>query len=224
MLRKILATLALVAFPFAAQAEDEWTGWYLGASFGAGLHANNYKDVDYWYNCTDCDYNSSALGAIFGGQFGYNWQSGNMVYGIETDFQYNTATGTARINEPYYEDVTVVTDANWMGSVRGRLGWLTSDSTMFYATAGLAYGNPKSFWNEEDDLDEFSRDGFDMGYVVGGGIETVLDGNWTMRVEALYYNLGKKLVPSLTDPDDYAMDTKNHQMAARIGFNYKLGY
>ncbi|RAI41381.1 hypothetical protein CH341_21780 [Rhodoplanes roseus] len=63
--------------------------------------------------------NLSVLG---GAHLGYNWQFDRMVIGGEADF---SATDD---------------DAHkYLGTVRGRLGW-TSQSYLFYATAGVAFG------------------------------------------------------------------------------------
>lgn len=60
-------------------------------------------------------------GILGGGQLGYNWQAGRLVYGIEADVS--------------------VTDmaVDWLASVRGRAGFLLDDRLLAYGTAGVGF-------------------------------------------------------------------------------------
>src|SRR5580700_2258656 len=52
-----------------------WTGWYVGFNAGwVGAAGNIPAAIDLGYS-----------GFLGGGQFGYNWQSGIFVYGLEAD-------------------------------------------------------------------------------------------------------------------------------------------
>lgn len=207
--------------PAAPAPAFSWTGLYIGGSVGVAMHHNRYVDVDFWYNCFGCDYSSTSVGALFGAQAGYNWQVSNLVIGIETDIHYSTGKATAVVNGCDSECTSVETKARWMGSVRGRLGYAV-DRALFYATGGLAYGNPHSVWFEESSPNEFNRTKWRTGYVAGFGAEYVFTNNWSARVEGLYYNLGTQTVRGLTEPE-FRMDVKNEQLAARFGINYKFG-
>jgi hypothetical protein len=66
------------------------------------------------------DADTTYSDALVGLHIGYNWQSGNLVYGVEADIDANNSLDTL------------------LGSLRGRLGW-ASDRTFVYITAGLAY-------------------------------------------------------------------------------------
>ena len=73
---------------------------------------------------------------------------------------------------------------NWFGTVRGRVGY-AFDRFLPYFTGGLAFGDV-----------EANRTGFagskdtNAGWTVGVGIEGVIAGNWTAKVEYLYADLG----------------------------------
>jgi len=100
-------------------------------------------------------------GAIAGGQVGFNWQTGIVVFGLESDLQWtyqkdtvNSAgsfSGTGWTTQDCFGDAstpcflsgtgtaTLTTKIDWFGTLRGRFG-LAADQFLFYGTGGLAYG------------------------------------------------------------------------------------
>lgn len=95
---------------------------------------------------------NSGPGTAFvaGGQAGYNWQSGRVVYGVEGDL--DATRSRQAINGTLSEffpgvnaggNITRTTTGNftierlWQASLRGRVGY-TWDRLMVYATGGLA--------------------------------------------------------------------------------------
>src|SRR5262249_47973127 len=104
----ILAVSAALAFAAPALAADLspmpykapppqpllplWTGFYLRANAG-GAVGDAVSDFSVG-GTTFASVDNSLRGAVVGGQVGYNWQSGPMVYGLETDIQWSNAGGT----------------------------------------------------------------------------------------------------------------------------------
>jgi outer membrane immunogenic protein len=86
-------------------------------------------------------------GVIGGLQFGYNYQFGSYLAGIEADIQAtgqrgtsNFAVNTGLVTTP--PTTLVGSDSeklDWLGTLRGRLG-VTVDRWLAYGTGGLAYG------------------------------------------------------------------------------------
>src|SRR6266704_3484162 len=66
-----------------------WTGLYIGINGGGGFGTAD-SDFSVGGGARFASVDLSLKGGIGGGQIGYNWQSGAMVYGLEADFQ---ATG-----------------------------------------------------------------------------------------------------------------------------------
>ncbi len=130
-----------------------WEGFYLG---GAGTYnaATSRHDRD---------------GYALGGQLytGYNWQSGQIVYGVEADLGYSGLDSTSG----------GVTNKNrFNGSVRGRVGY-DLNPFLLYATAGVAAANNKvSGFGDSDSKTAY-------GYTVGAGAEALVTNNITARVE-----------------------------------------
>ena len=85
-------------------------------------------------------------------------------------------------------------DANWFGTIRGRLGF-AADNLLFYGTGGLAYGHMEaSFAGEVSDYEEAvsyeaSTETTNWGWTVGAGMEYGID-NWSLGLEYLYVDLG----------------------------------
>ena len=93
--------------------------------------------------------------------------------------------------------------------LRGRVGFLATPSFLIYGTGGLAYGgwrnNNNNFIFQDvavcagagtDCSGALRGNGFNngnsrVGYTLGGGIEWMSLPNWSVKAEALYYDLGR---------------------------------
>lgn len=196
------------ANPFIADA---------GGAGGAGgfVDANNFGgdggDGGNAGGIGDFDGNDGLVGL----HLGYNWQAGNLVYGVEGDIG---AYGSLH---------------DLLGTLRGRIGF-ASPRTLFYATAGLAYlsvggddrsvlvggetgGNGGDGGDDGNGLDaedgagggggggggaignvRFSRDDdSEVGFVGGLGIEHKLSDGVSLGVEGLYYTFDDELSSGL---------------------------
>ena len=79
-------------------------------------------------------------------------------------------------------------NVNWLGTIRGRIGYAISPPLFVYATGGLAVAG---IHNEID----FSPSTVNattnkVGWTVGGGIEGILAQRWTWKAEYLYAEFG----------------------------------
>jgi len=137
-------------------------------------------------------------GVIGGGQMGYNWQSGSMVYGFEADLQATGERGGDTIcitagcpvggifgSEDY--------KLKWLATFRGRVGVALAPKWLLYATGGLALGEVESTFSgglSGGPIATLSSNTTRAGFAVGGGVEGALDNNWSAKLEALYVDLG----------------------------------
>jgi outer membrane immunogenic protein len=181
------AAIATLMLGFAAQSAAAdgpaiWTGIYLGGHVGGVFGTDDYSSN----GGLKFDINGFA-GGIHGG---YNFPvARNVVGGVEADVSWSGADGSKSFASPP-DTVTVTSAANYLASVRGRLG-LASDNMLFYATAGVA-------WSEIDLKSALvgpisgtvQTSTTSTGFVVGGGIEAKLSNNLSGRVEGLYYGFG----------------------------------
>ena len=92
-------------------------------------------------------------GFIGGGQIGYNYQIQQFVIGLEADIQgvagssssASAVTGASLAPygfpaESYVAGGSVTKSLGYLGTVRGRIGYLFTPTLLFYGTGGLAYG------------------------------------------------------------------------------------
>jgi outer membrane immunogenic protein len=153
-------------------------------------------------------------GFIGGGQFGYNYQFGNsFVTGLELDFQ-GVASSNSRTTRfssapiPGFFPIALNSvlsssrSLGYLGTVRGRIGFLITPTWLIYGTGGLAYGGASTstdirqqFANTAAVPNAFASAGrFShalAGWTAGGGVEWLFYPNWSLKVEYLYYDLGR---------------------------------
>jgi outer membrane immunogenic protein len=201
-----------------------WTGAYVGVLAGGGFAHTRWTDIgdgiDRWAGGGSRDVNPA--GFVFGGFAGYNWQAmPGFVVGVEADLTYNTASGSALFEPMLGRGFTA--HANFAGSLRGRAG-IAIDRLLLYVTGGLALGNPTARWFEPPVASHWHYSGLRAGYVIGGGAEFMVSPNWTVRVEALFYDFGSANA-RLTTPglaDAYVMRVRSSQTQVRAGAAYRF--
>jgi outer membrane immunogenic protein len=215
MKRLLLASAAAIALSAPALAADlsarmpvkapayvaaySWTGFYLGVNVG-GAFGNVDESLagvgpaPGFVGLGTVGNGGHLSGVIGGGQIGYNWQTGNLLFGVEADFQGsgergdNAASGTCG---PACT-VSVSERMRWFGTARGRVGY-AADRWLFYVTGGGAWQNlasDVSFVTPAGAFGVESNSATRFGWTLGGGVETALWANWTGGVEYLYIDTG----------------------------------
>jgi outer membrane immunogenic protein len=223
------ADLPIKARPMAAEAVYSWSGFYIGGnaggSFGERVATDAMPDFAAPTFATEAATSSTlatdrgnGTSFIGGFQIGYNWQvSSQYVLGIETDIQGLTvANRTISSPVPLFPNETIFSTTNsaptYLGTVRGRAGFLASPALLLYATGGLAYGQRASTGQIDIDTpspfcafdggicNPYSAGfGVQFGYTVGVGGEWMIRPNWSLKAEYLYYNLGSSSSTTLTN-------------------------
>src|SRR5690242_1233056 len=140
-----------------------WTGPYAGLNLG-------YE----WGKVTSTSI--EPAGVAGGGQLGYNWQTGQFVFGLETDLQ---ASGADDTFAPYKFSNP------WFGTLRGRAGFAVNNILLF-GTLGLAYGDL------EGQFGSLSETKTLFGWAGGVGMEVGVTSNWSAKVEYLYMDLASR--------------------------------
>lgn len=114
----------------------------------------------------------------------------------------------------------------WFGTVRGRVGFATTDRWLVYLTGGLAYADVST--SETLVVNGVSSamftDSLRIGWTVGGGIETVLWNNWTAKLEYLYLDFGtvNNSFIGIAPITPIATSTHVTDQIVRIGINYRF--
>jgi outer membrane immunogenic protein len=211
-----------------------WTGFYAGISGGYAFDNGNSQLTG----------TSSLLatnlvptgkvdtigdGLIIGGTLGYNYQVGQVVFGLEGDLSY-TDLGKKVVGGTAPLSVSQSQDLSYLGTVRGRLGF-AFDRLLVYGTGGLAFGETKaataitglgSLWTG-------SKSETNVGYTLGAGIEYAFNNNWSVKVEYLYYDLGTEnyTAPLISGPGAGSsvfgtVRAENAGNIVRAGLNYRF--
>lgn len=210
--------------PEMGAAIYSWTGGYIGVNLGyaGGKAKHPVSVIDSGTTVASGSLNISSSGFVGGVQAGFNYQSDQWVYGVETDFQGSSVDAQTSINVGGLLDAEVGTKLNWYGTVRARIGFTPVERLLVYATGGLAYGETKSYIRLNGD--ELSAKKTKAGWTVGAGAEYAFADNWSLKSEYLYTDLGKaNLITEELAPDVVGkLDRKFNFHTVRIGLNYKF--
>ena len=207
----------------------DWTGFYVGVNAGVGIGRDYTRLAIPTGTSLEASY-LNPVGAVGGGQIGYNWQLpksafGSIVLGVEADLQ---ATGM-RDNFNCLLGCIPGLNANfnqrldWFGTVRGRVG-IATGPVLTYVTGGYAYGSVKTTLTETIGTTAlFSTSQNRGGWTWGSGVEASLGGNWTGKIEYLYVNLGDRLDSFTANTFAQAVSTDIREQIFRVGLNYRIG-
>jgi outer membrane immunogenic protein len=210
---------------------QDWTGFYAGLYAGGAWSRANATTavltcpaivgVTGGYFCTSTFPNrapnaaavaAAGTGSLSGSSFvgglqaGYNWQAGQVVYGVEADFGSFHLRASRQGSSTYPAGPmagagitygsSIATD--WLFTARGRLGWSVSDWLLF-VTGGLAVANIKTTVSFNDAYavgavpgatGSGSGSSTKVGWTVGGGAEYALNKHWSVKAEYLYVSFG----------------------------------
>jgi len=162
-------------------ATASWSGLYVGAHLGYGYAVTETTLPDFGLSNRLVGLGSRGFtGGVLGG---YNVTlSPRWVGGIEADWSWqnirNRATDFGATSE---------VSLDWSASVRGRLGYLLTPTTLLYGTVGWSWSEIKFSNNAVPEAFSKNVDGVQVGF----GVETVLAGHWIARTEYLHSFYGR---------------------------------
>lgn len=231
-----------------------WTGFYIGGNAGwAWERQNNSLSVDnqvllpgggFFAGGVVAEVNASGTqnlnsnGFTGGGQIGYNYQSGKVVWGVELDFESlrqnaNAGGGFTYITTGAPYTLTLNSSTNWLFTARPRVGW-AMDRSLLYVTGGVAATKrnvTQSFFDPGGtgfaETASFSK--VQAGWTVGAGYEYALVNNWTIKGEYLFAGFGGGTASGLVGNGIAGTAVLNNAVSnlkiqiLRAGLNYKFG-
>jgi opacity protein-like surface antigen len=106
-----------------------WSGFYIGAHVGGVWGDKDWRDTIGPLGSHD------VSGLLAGGQIGFNWQSGNWVFGIEAQASWTNADGRHDTPTTFF-----TTEVKWLGTIAGRIGW-ARDRLLLYVKGGAAFAH-----------------------------------------------------------------------------------
>lgn len=257
------ARSAPAPLPAALPSLPIWSGFYVGAHLG-GVVQDWDSDLGFLaLNCSVCGVGETRS-ATFGGpsgtsekaaggvQAGYNWQSGSMVFGVEADGTFMSrgksrayslssaaliSAGLGAITDPPDGfSGRFRSEADWMATARGRIGFATG-AFLVYVTGGLAAADLEtsasylSLAGTPGRIEPVSQrsSSVELGWTIGAGLEAALSPHLSARAEYLYADFGERnrvLGAYINDPTALQQfvtledDTSFHTF--RVGLNYRF--
>jgi outer membrane immunogenic protein len=183
------ADLPVTPPPYEPPAEppvaSDWTGFYAGLHGGYGFGTTDMSVTDGGGFSTDYDLN----GWLAGAQAGYNHQfgqSGSWLIGLEGDIALSGIEGSYSDTAAFDERAT--TEVDWLATVRGRAGWVNG-RFMPFVTGGIAFAGVDHRIGPTGLTGPVSTSDVLFGWTAGGGIEAMIDQQWTARLDYLYVDL-----------------------------------
>lgn len=197
-----------------------WTGFYIGGNGGYGWGGSRERDPATGLPVAVIH----AHGPVAGGQFGFNYQMGHVVVGIQGDLDWINVNGT----DPGCAGGTLTCHGHnvWYDTLVGRLGYAV-DRVLFYTKGGVA-------WLHEEFQQTANVGAFCVvpckgnatytGWTIGGGVEYAIAPNWTASLDYGRGQFPKMLITSSNSVGDVAtVNIVHHANVVRFALNYKFG-
>jgi opacity protein-like surface antigen len=240
-----------VKAPPAAVAVYSWTGCYIGGNVGyaradahyegtpnAAYIAGAFSPAEAAGQAATSQHALRPSGITAGGGAGCNVQNGAWLWGIEGDANFQNirrndfvvlpGAGGAPGTYSWQDDLR----SQWFATFRGRLGVVAGSRHLFYVTGGGAIAEFRAlkaldFPGAVGFRYEGSVSGARLGWVVGGGYEFAISGNWTVKAEYLHLDFGSRsaLAPQnvANTPFAWNYNFRFREDVVRLGLNYRLG-
>jgi outer membrane immunogenic protein len=206
----------VAAIPFS------WTGFYIGAHAGGAVGVATSSNVAPFGGFDQAEFTTLTnvpRGAIFGGQLGFNWQAGPVVFGLEGELGHLDLRTSSTRDDDFAE-----VRAGWYGTATGRIGY-AFNRTLFYVKGGGAWTRLENVATDLDggiadplDVTRLSRTHF--GWTLGGGVEHAFASapNWSVKAEYMYTDFRTDRSANLSGE---FFDHRNEIHTVKLGVNYR---
>ena len=206
--------------------KPDWAGFYLRNNLSGGG-----ADSAPWTAIGPATGFSSPATPL-NGNFGYNFQSGNFVFGLEGSLA--AANFDGRFTAPYLPAMTSAAwspNMNWLGTVTGKVGY-SFGQWLPYLKGGFAtadVGSPL----QAASVGAFSQTTQPLtGWTAGAGLEYQITPKLSLGLEYLYTDFGNGAgngasgtlggAPITGSPEVYSTALKSQSLLGRL--NYKAGW
>jgi outer membrane immunogenic protein len=234
--KTLVGASALTALVLASSnvfaANDGWQGFYAGAAVGSREQKADWKqdgrfksafdgsEMNIGQTLKNSSKDDAGYVALYGG---YNWLIGErVVAGVELAGGYaNNKSDKNEFTIPSFSGLfrsgtTVTVKSDWDASLRGRLGFLVTPSTLLYGTGGLAATRMNATGScssigiicgvpvKHDESETL------LGWTAGFGVETTLTERLVARAEYQYtdYENASFWAPEVKSNEAFGMHNK----------------
>lgn len=225
--------------PTYVQRTYDWTGLYFGlnAGYSAAHGTSSTGFTNGRLNGITVTSAADFSGGVAGGQLGFNWQAGWVVFGVEIDGMWSGQKQSTTVG--CGAGCLVADSARLRALVTGRarIG-AAFDRVLVYATFGGAWASATddltvTFGGTTGSFLTISNS--KSGLTAGVGVEGAFWGNWSARLEYLYIDIdgltsngGQASVFVLPPGNPNAGGTvaetwRFRDHVVRVGLNYRFG-
>jgi outer membrane immunogenic protein len=191
-----------------------WTGFYLGVGGGAGAVVHDYSiDVPGVGNALSFDGfgGQGVFGTVIAGYDHQLYRA--IVVGLFADYDFSgISTDVSALGGLFSQSI----DHRHSWSVGGRAGFMSSPTTLWFATAGYTQAR----FDLSSTSSSFNVPDF-KGYFVGGGVESQVGHGWALRGEYRFSQFGRESIFSVPGLVDESLEPSMH--SARLALTYKWG-
>lgn len=157
-----------------------WSGFYIGAN-GGWATSHNCWDFVTVAGPVVSDGCRDRSGGLFGGQFGYRWQSNQFVFGLEA--QGNWADLSNSHTSSFDPTLSTRVKTNGIGLFTGQIGWAW-DAALLYLKGGAAVtSNQFDIFDTATGIGLNSANSTRWGGTLGVGFEYGFAPNWSVGIE-----------------------------------------
>jgi outer membrane immunogenic protein len=240
--RFLLASSIVLGFASAASAQSDWHGFYVGGNIGGAIHRST---ADTMSSFSQSGYlaassvnaltiagrqrlnNDSSTGGV---EVGFNKQSENTVFGIETDYvalrmnvsRSNSVDYTCPLCSGTNFTVSQLLKTRWLYTLRPRFG-IATGRMLYFVTGGLALTKLNYQETFSDNFASANGNGefnkTKAGWTAGLGASFRLNPErWSVKGEYLYTAFGRSTITSsnlsaFIPPVAFPANVFNHSVA-----------
>jgi len=162
----------------------DWTGFYIGGNAGYGSSRNCWGNFGTSIVAEGCN---SRSGGMVGGQGGYRWQMGQVVFGVEAEGDWANLRGSLpSVFVPFGTDSAKVTS---VGLFTGQIGYAWG-AALLYLKGGGALANNNFLIQDAFGNGLYYATSHKLGATVGVGFEYGFTPNWSIGLEYDHLMMG----------------------------------
>jgi outer membrane immunogenic protein len=201
--------------PMMAAAYD-WSGFYIGLNAGGATSHNCWTLVaGISEGCHD------ATGGTVGGQVGYRWQTGPVVFGVEAQGNWADFSGD-NVSSAFPADRNR-TKIDAFGLFTGQVGYAWNNALLYVKGGAAVTDNQYNVYNVPTAALLASTSNTRWGGTVGVGFDYGFTPNWSVGVEYDHMFMGTQGVTFTTPAAVVSDNIKQNVDLFTAHVNYKFG-